>query len=178
MLCERCKKREATVFYTEIINGVKKSVALCESCDAEAEASGDYGKFSFEVSLKGEPLGDINSLFGSLFGIPQYQKRPAEAKKCTLCASTFADLVREGKAGCPECYKVFADELAPTISKIHGAAIHTGNVPERYREGLEKKNLIAETEKELKRAVEAEEYERAAELRDKLRALKSTDANA
>ncbi len=174
MLCEKCKKNAAVIFYKENINGVKRSVALCEKCAAEVEHGLDNGKHAHDQGGFIDPVSGINSIFGSLFGIPQYQKKPAVAKKCTLCGAVFSDLVREGKAGCPECYKVFADELAPTISRIHGAAVHTGASPECFREGRERKEKIAALEADLRSAIEAEEYEKAAELRDKLRALRAS----
>ena len=177
MLCEKCKKNLAVVFYKENINGIKRSVALCEKCAAEAEYGHENGKQNHEFGNYIDHVNEINSIFGSLFGLPQYQKKSAaDTKKCTLCGAVFAELVREGKAGCPECYKVFADELAPTISRIHGAAVHTGASPECFREGRERKAQIAALEGELKAAIEAEEYERAAELRDKLRALRDSNA--
>ena len=113
-------------------------------------------------------------MFGSLFGMPTYHKKAfvGETKKCSLCGSAFSDLVADGKAGCPECYRVFAEELAPTISKIHGSTTHVGNAPERYRAGFERKTKIKNLEAELKNAIAAEEYEKAALLRDELKALR------
>lgn len=173
MLCERCKKNEAVVYYSENVNGNKKAFALCEKCAAEAEKNGEINKPDFGKSLFGDSVNNLNSLFGSLFGIPQYQKRElGERKKCSLCGSAFDDIVNEGKPGCPECYHTFGDELSRTISKIHGAATHTGNAPERFRAGRERKRKIEKVEAELKAAVAAEEYERAAELRDCLKMLR------
>lgn len=166
MLCEKCQKNEAKVYYKETVNGKTRTLSLCRDC--AAEMSGDMGKFGYD-SL----FGDMNSLFGSLFGMPSYHKRTVgDVKKCSLCGSVFQDLVSTGKAGCPECYKTFADELAPTISKIHGATVHKGDAPERYREGFERQARINELESALKAAVAAEEYEKAATIRDELKALR------
>lgn len=180
MLCEKCNKNPATVMYKENINGHVKSFALCAKCASELTEMPGYGK---SVYSQGDSLGDVfenvNSLFGSLFGLPaqQVRRQTGEEKKCTLCGAAFAELVKEGKVGCPECYKVFAEELAPTISRIHGTGVHMGTAPERYKEGRERKERIAELESKLKRAVEAEEYEEAAKLRDELRKLKSEDGD-
>ena len=166
--------------YKENINGHVKSFALCAKCASELTEMPGYGK---SVYSQGDSLGDVfenvNSLFGSLFGLPaqQVRRQTGEEKKCTLCGAAFAELVKEGKVGCPECYKVFAEELAPTISRIHGTGVHIGTAPERYKEGRERKERIAELESKLKRAVEAEEYEEAAKLRDELRKLKSEDGD-
>ena len=166
MLCEKCHKNEAKIYYKETLNGKTRTLSLCKDC--AAEMTGEVGKFYTE-----DPFSDMNSLFGSLFGIPTYHKRAVgEVKKCNLCGSVFQDLVSTGKAGCPECYKTFADELAPTISKIHGATVHRGDAPERFREGFERKAKICELEAALKSAVAAEEYEKAATLRDELKSLR------
>ncbi len=176
MLCEKCNKNPATIMYKENINGQMKSLALCSKCAAEFGELQNFGKSAFNT---GDTIGDVfdnmNSLFGSLFGVPsQYQrKQVTDEKRCTLCGARFSDLVNEGKAGCPECYKVFESELAPTISKIHGGSVHTGTSPERFKEGRERKEKIAELEGKLKKAIETEEYEEAAKLRDMLRELKN-----
>ena len=168
MLCEKCHEKEAVVFYKETINGKTRSVSLCKKCASETEAAGEIGKIGSV-----NPFEDVNSLFGSLFGIPSYHKKAiGEVKKCSLCGSMFSDLVSSGKVGCPECYKIFADELAPTIAKIHGTTVHSGSSPERYREGFERKAKIKELESALRSAVAAEEYEKAAILRDELKALR------
>ena len=167
MLCERCHKNEATVYYKETVNGKTNSLSLCKKC--ASEVTGENGKSVFD-----NPFGEVNSLFGSLFGIPGYNKKSfvGEAKKCSLCGSSFSDLVSSGKAGCPECYRVFSEEFTPTISKIHGSTAHVGSVPDRYRAGFERKEQIQKLEEALKSAVADEEYEKAAILRDELKALR------
>lgn len=176
MLCERCKKNDAVLFYKESVNGKEKSLALCEKCAAEAEKKGEIGNISFSDPFFSHSADSIDKLFGSLFGLPQYkQKTLSASKKCSLCGATFADLVSEGKAGCPECYKVFADELADTINNIHGTTVHNGNAPSRFRHDREKKKKIKNLQDELKKAVHEEQYERAAEIRDELKALKNEE---
>lgn len=176
MLCEKCKKNEAVVFYKEIVNGQKRSFSLCEKCAAEMESTGGIHKMN--DTIWSEPFGDVSSIFGSLFGLPKYQPRAvSEVKKCTLCGAAFSDLVSEGKAGCPECYRVFAEELSPTVTRIHGAAVHTGGAPERHRAGRERKAQIASLEADLKTAIAAEEYENAACIRDKLKELRDGSAD-
>ncbi len=173
MLCEKCGKNQAVVFYRESVNGKEKSLSLCEHCAAEAERSGEIEKLDFSQGFWSDPFKDMNSIFGTLFGVPQYQKKQlGEAKKCPLCGATFQDLVSEGKAGCPECYKTFADELSGTIGRIHGATSHTGSAPGKFRAGRERRREISSLEHELKSAVSDENYERAAEIRDRLRELR------
>ena len=153
MLCQKCKKRQATVYYKQTINGVTRQIALCDSC-AGAESTG------FD-------------LFGSLFA-----GRPtAPTKRCTLCGSTYAELARRGKAGCAKCYEVFAEELSPTLAEMHGADAHyvgrgalSEDTPATEPAPAEDPAVTA-LRAELAEAIENEDYERAAELRDKIREL-------
>lgn len=165
MICERCKKKEATVFYEETINGASRSYSLCAECAAELNKSGEFsGLFS---------LGGVSSLhdqlFGGLFGLSDAH---AKARKtCPLCASTFSDFQKDGKTGCPECYKVFSEELKNTIRSIHGNVKHIGRSPSKFRKNREKENELKELKTKLKEAIANENFELAAELRDKVRAL-------
>ena len=170
MLCEKCKKKEATIMYKEIINGQKGSYALCADCASE------MGVLDGTKKLISDPFDEMNSLFGSLFGIATHQKKQlTEEKKCSLCSITFKELAAEGMAGCPQCYSDFADELSASISRIHGSSVHTGSAPAEFMEGREKKRQIEALEKELRAAVEAEEYEKAASLRDRLREIRNSE---
>lgn len=182
MLCEKCGKNEATFYYRENVNGTEKSYKLCSACAAEMQKSGEIRTgmgedpmtkmmklFSGDDLIGGDLLGS-DSLFGRLMGTSQ---ATGKAKSCALCGSSFQDIAKSGKAGCPACYETFAAELAPSIRRIHGRTSHTGQIPARFREENEKKQKIAALEAELKEAVKNENYERAAELRDILRDLRN-----
>lgn len=115
MLCEKCKKNEASVFYRENINGKERKYSLCPECAAELEKNGEI-KFSAFPHLSDmndfAPFGDfgsLNSIFGSLFS-PESRRsgRISSGKKCPLCGATFNELAAEGRVGCPECYNTFA----------------------------------------------------------------------
>lgn len=177
MLCEKCKKNTATVFYRETVNGKTKSWSLCPDCAAELEKKG-------EISLDTEnfwsdPFADVfgGGLLSSFFGLPA-ARQAVSGKKCTLCGATFDDLVREGKVGCPKCYDVFGDELEDSIRRIHGTSSHTGRVPSRLRDGFDRKKKIAALEKDLKAAIREERFEDAAAMRDELKTLRDAGENA
>ncbi len=170
MLCEKCGKNEATVMYKESINGKKSSYALCAECASQ------LGVFESAKKISADPFENMNSLFGTLFGLSPYKSHTAvEEKKCSLCGATFRELAAEGMVGCPNCYREFADELSATIAKIHGSSHHTGGAPSEFAADRERKREIADAERALKEAVAAEEYEKAALLRDKLRELKNNE---
>lgn len=182
MLCERCKKNEATYYYRENVNGTEKAYHLCSECAKELEKAGEIKGFGQDKLFNGFFDGeDLGSVFSALFA-PSAKKnrsinRSPEKTKCSLCGASIDELAREGKAGCPKCYEVFADELAESIRRIHGRSSHTGREPMKLREKNETKRKIASLEGELKESVKSENYERAAELRDEIRALRSAEEN-
>lgn len=177
MLCEKCGKNEATFYYKENINGMEKAYHLCADCAKKLEESGEIRSFDGNFFDSMNKIFSGDNLFGSLFApIGQRHALGAgnrEKKTCPLCGSTFEDIVENGKLGCPMCYEVFGDALPATIQRIHGRTKHTGNVPKRFRAALEAKEKLQKLEDELHEAVKNEEYEKAAELRDAIRALKN-----
>ena len=156
MLCEHCKKREATVKYVEVINGVKTEHNLCTQCAAHA----DLGQFS--ALFEGEfPLGKL------LSGLLGTQETEEEDEKysgvvCPTCGTTYEEFVKDSRFGCPDCY----------IGEAAGPGEDPVNIPE-----LSKEEKIRLMEARLKDAVRREEYEEAAKLRDEIRALKEEKQN-
>lgn len=151
MLCSKCHKNEATVFYKQNINGEVREYALCSHCASEG----------------GNLFSSLN-LFGSLFS-NDLDKR--EHNRCTLCNSTIEDIRKRGKAGCSECYKVFKTELEPMIRSIHSAGSHKGRTPLVFAEKRKDEEKLRQLRTELNTAIEHEEYEQAALLRDRIREL-------
>ena len=160
MICSNCKSNNASFFYTQNINGKETSVALCQSCAAKSGITGSM----------------VPPLFNSFFTNAKREKSSYEAtKKCSLCALSFGDILKMGKVGCPECYNTFKEELGDTIRSIHGAAKHVGLTPsgtvttEAVKKELSEEEILRER---LNEAIKAENYEEAAILRDKIKALK------
>lgn len=197
MTCQRCKKNPATFFYEENVNGQKKKYVLCAECADELRRSGELS-MSFPtspLSLFGDAGEDLFSgLFGGYALPATHQPR---TKRCPLCGLRFSDIVNDGKVGCPMCYKTFAEELEPTLSGIHGSAVHRGRRPMKLRKASAKdaeavkSTAEAETEipvaeekapdeltqlrAELKKAIAEEAFEKAAELRDRIKGLEGSD---
>lgn len=174
MLCEKCKKKDATVFYEETINGKTRSYSLCGECATAMKQSGelslgdDLGENLFGASHFGT-LSD--NLFGSLFGLPEITR--TTRKLCPLCHSSFEDLRRSGKAGCPSCYHTFAAELESTIRSIHGNVKHIGRSPAKVNEQKTEKSRLEELRESLAHAISEENFEYAATLRDEIRTLET-----
>lgn len=172
MLCEKCKKKEATVFYEETINGSSRSYSLCSDCADEMQESGELTlhKGFFGTSSIGSLT---DGLFGGLFTIPDTVR--TSRKLCPLCHASLESLKRSGRVGCPRCYDTFADELRGSIRAIHGAVKHVGKSPKK-REAAQapqaETNTHLDTLKvELKAAIAEENFEKAAALRDEIRAI-------
>ena len=173
MLCEKCKKKEATVFYEETINEKSRSYSLCADCAKALKQSGELtmgqglGDF-FSVS----PFGTLaDGLFGGFFGLPE---TPRTSKKhCPLCGASFEDFRRSGQAGCPSCYETFSVELKSTLHSIHGNAAHVGRAPAKCKKQTVEKSRLEELRDELARAIAEENFENAAKLRDEIRELQN-----
>lgn len=180
MLCDRCQKRDAQVLYTEIINGVKAEQHLCEECAT------NYTSFQMEKPLLNSDL-TLNSLLSTLLGSynSSTEKKFGEQKQgytCENCGTTFEGFLTRGRFGCSQCYRTFHNELDKTLRRIQGAGTHTGKRPNGYESASDKvlANLSEEERlsMELQQAIEKEEFEEAARLRDLIRLKKEEAGNA
>lgn len=173
MLCEKCQKNQASVFYKETAFGKTKSYSLCSACAEELEKKGEIKLDTSHIFS--DPFGDWlgDGFFGSLFA-PRSGSGQAlpQAKRCSLCGSSIQDLAASGKAGCPKCYEVFSAELESSIRRIHGSTGHTGRVPGKHRAHVERKKKQQELETSLKKAIAEERFEDAATIRDALKSLR------
>lgn len=173
MLCEKCKKRTATVFYNENINGKTRSFSLCGDCAAKLREKGDIRDITSMIGSFADPFSDLHdNLFGGFFGLPA-QKALSEQKKCPTCGFSYLDISKRGKVGCCGCYSFFAEELMPMLHSIHGTTAHTGSVPSRHRAKRERNERLKILKKQLREAVDSENYELAATLRDEIRILQA-----
>lgn len=178
MLCERCQEREATIFYTEIINGVKNEHNLCSDCAQEL----DFGdELPFAELLAG--------ILGAYAG--GSSEKPADTMEqvvCPACKMSYREFIKQGVFGCEDCYGVFAPLIEENIKQIQGSNVHTGKRPlYNYNKNNDslldqevgEKDQVLILKERLKEALKTEDYEEAARLRDEMRALKErigTDA--
>ncbi|MCX7805680.1 MAG: UvrB/UvrC motif-containing protein [Planctomycetota bacterium] len=163
MKCENCEKRDAIVHLTEIRDGVKHEMHLCEQC---AAAKGlPAGKMSF-------PIADL--LAGiAVSGVAVKSSKKARETVCPACGITLAEFQTSGRFGCAEDYVAFQDEVVPLIEKIHDASQHIGKTPAQSGNRATDDGEIRRLQAELKKAVQREDYEKAAEIRDAIRKLES-----
>lgn len=161
MICENCGSTDAVVHLTQIVNNQMSTHHLCEKCAAEKglESAPD---------LSNLPLMEV---IGQL--TDQVQDNPnLGGVECSFCGLTFADFRRTGRLGCPHCYETYGSQLPRLLQKIHGGARHVGKVylpPDPTASEMEKR--LEGLRRKLDRAVQSEDFERAAELRDEIRTL-------
>ncbi len=171
MLCEKCKKNNASFFFEENINGKKRSFALCGECAEEMKKNGELNVGTSIFDSAFFPSSFHNDIFGGLFSDAKMLPKSSGEKSCPGCGYTFSEFRRVGKAGCSQCYTTFAAELAPSIRSIHGNAKHIGRAPAKAKAKNKKENELKALKKELKAAISDENFEQAAILRDKIREI-------
>lgn len=158
MECQRCNKKESTVHLTKIVNGEKNEIYLCEDCARETNQMpfGANNPFSFQNLLSGLLTPETNNPFMQ------------QDLKCDTCGLNYKDFTKKGLLGCTDCYGAFNSKLEPLLKRIHGSIKHNGKVPKRRGGVLRVKREIEELRKELKQEIAKENFEKAAELRDRI----------
>jgi protein arginine kinase activator len=169
MNCEKCGERAAQVRYTEYREGESKKLMICFEC---AKSLG------FEVDpVSGETAAPVPDPSGAAVVLVSTSLQPAvkavpEHERCPQCGLTSAEFQRLSRFGCEKCYEVFAPALDAWFEKIHGASMHRGRLPGAPEElpcTTPNPSEIAELQRLLAHAIENEDFEEAARLRDRLR---------
>ncbi len=193
MLCEKCGNKPAVVRLTKIINNKKSVMNLCADCAEDVQSSVSMPMLDgFGALLSG--LAGFDAFRGPT------QTTSKNVKSCPVCKSTIKTINENGKLGCSECYVTFIDELRPLLRKIHGNCVHNGAMPfmtapqssgsadgevktensvdynaaENIEKVANEESGLSEVEKlrvQMQEAIKAEEFEKAAELRDKIKAI-------
>ena len=156
MKCQSCSN-PATVHLTDIVNGHKKEVHLCEACAEKQEL------------IKNQDL-NLTAILQTVIGQHISQLTDELARlTCPACGIKYMEFRAEGRLGCPHDYEVFRAGLEPLLQKIHRAERHVGKKPRRQPRSAAWQAELVELRHQLRTAVEAEAYEEAARLRDLLR---------
>ena len=159
MQCEKCQCEKATVFLTQIIDGKMHKIDLCEKCAKDMGVT-NASTFSLaDLLIKTEAERETKST--------------RETIVCPSCGFTQEDLSKTGRVGCGKCYEVFQDVLGEALKDMQRSSQHTGKVPQRHL-SLVQENPH-EVEKALNQAIEDENYEAAAALRDQLKRYHQKD---
>ena len=187
MLCQNCGKNEVTFRYTQVINGVKKEMNLCDNCAKELGLK-DIN-FNMPISFSSFLSDFFNEYNDNL--LPSFIG--TEAKKCNSCGTTFEDFINSGEFGCSDCYDVFENRISPILKNLQGANRHMGrgyrkimseidnknkeqNVKETTNKG-QKKSKLEKLQKDLQKAIKDERYEDAARIRDEIKEMENSKKN-
>jgi len=160
MVCDACKQQQATVHLTEIVNGEMTELHLCEAC---ANQKGAQVESHFGLSDLLAGLAD--------FAKTEEVEEEVTARACPSCGMTYNDFRKVGRLGCSECYTTFKRSLSGLLKRIHGSTHHLGKSPTQVAKLPTVKLELAEFRKRLERAIEMEEFEEAAHLRDQIREM-------
>lgn len=166
MLCDRCKQRPAKVHFTKIVNNEKYEQNLCEECSKEVH------NFTFGT----DPDFSLNKFLANLLSYDQPNSGVGmgyKTERCENCGLTYDQFTQGGKLGCSQCYRVFRDKLDPLLNRIHSSGVHKGKVPDRAGGKLKVEREIEALKYELRELVSREEFEKAAEVRDKIKELET-----
>ena len=160
MVCQICGKNEATVEFTEIINDQVKQLHLCDKCAQERGIEMEQGF-------------GISDFMAGMSGSADKAQDESVLLKCEKCGMAFEDFRKIGRLGCGNCYIAFKQNLMPLLKRIHGSTRHVGKAPKEVdeKDGKKKVSEVQELRWQLQRAVDNEEFEEAARLRDRIKAL-------
>lgn len=161
MQCQICNKNEATIHLTDITDGVRTEMHVCENCAHEQG-----------IAVKSHI--PVNELLSSLLAVQPSDDEldgPSEEKlTCPNCGFTLDQFRKEGVLGCPHDYEIFEQSLLPLIQKAHdGKTAHCGKLPSKTPKDTRKQIELLKLRQQLEDAVRSEDYELAAELRDRIK---------
>ena len=158
MNCEKCHKNHATIHLTAIEGGVKKEAHLCDEC---ARQTGVALKYNFSIS----------DLLGNLMEAPPKASPKGSQIRCPECGITYSEFKTKARLGCANDYEVFRTELLRLLEKIHGSTQHAGKMPHTVDAQVRKENELIRLKRDLDAVVKTEDFEKAAEIRDRIRSL-------
>ena len=154
MKCHHCDN-QATVHLTQILNGQMHKMDLCESC---AQANGVTNPENLSIgTLMDSTEVDTDASAGAMV--------------CESCGTTHQDFKKGGRLGCEACYHVFRPVLDPLLEGMHAGTQHRGKIPSGSESRVKFEQSVDDLKKQLLTAIENENFEKAAELRDQLKAL-------
>ena len=162
MYCENCGINTANFHLLKIINGTKTEYNLCGDCAAKLGYTLDLRPAGMNATGM-NALGGINipaAIFPELT-----TPKSVELPKTCHCKMSFQDFHKNGLLGCPVCYTTFEQELSEFIKRLQGANEHVGRRPDDDPTKVE----LTILRQKLKQAVDNEDYETAAKLRDEIK---------
>lgn len=172
MLCQKCHKKTASVFISSIINGQETRTYLCDNCVKDYQLFNFQDPFSIKDVIYKFKVDEEDSIGQEKENLLQIDDDNEEKEIiCPNCSSTYNEYRETGKLGCSRCYEVFKKQLNPILKNIYGYEEYIGKMPKEYNKHIHISKEIKILKEDLNRAVEKEEYEKAADIRDKIKEL-------
>lgn len=186
MLCQNCGKNEVNFKYTQVVNGVKKEMALCDKC---AKKLGLYNMdFSMPISMSSF-LGDMLNEYENEAFLPSFSS--IATSECNKCGTDYDEFIETGLLGCENCYDIFTNKIDSLLKNIHGSNRHVGRISKflesnnnldefknterkaesklKSKEEKNKESKVEELKEKLNKAIKEERYEDAAKIRDEIK---------
>lgn len=171
MVCQKCKKNEASIHIVKVQNGEKEEIWMCEICAKE------ISKVHIDLFSGNKIDKNFEKVIGDLFQVVDNNVGNKTEKKidiiCTNCGQTYSNFKNTGKLGCPKCYDNFRQALEPVIIKLQNGLEHIGKIPKMDEEEFVERKRIVKLKEQLQLCILSEEYERAAEIRDEIKTLET-----
>src|SRR5881296_3707051 len=164
MLCQICGKNPATVHFTEIHDNTMSEIHVCERCSEERGLQAPQAKQKFDIA---------DLIAGMVDSVTSTEEERVGHVQCPGCGLLYSSFKETGRLGCSECYSAFQFQLRPLLRRIHGDTRHRGKSPAHSSGAVTSTRQIQRLHDELQRAVEREDFEAAAGLRDEIRKLET-----
>jgi len=162
MKCQSCSAA-ATVHLTDIVQGQKREMHFCQAC-AEKQQLIKKQELNLPAILQTLISTHIGPLTDELARLT-----------CPACGIKYMEFRSEGRLGCPYDYQVFQSGLEPLLKRIHRSARHQGKIPKCSAANAVRQGEILELYGKLRAAIDAEEYEEAARMRDLIKQKEAPD---
>ena len=160
MKCQKCHN-PATLHITEVLGETQfEELHLCEQC---------ANKYLYEPQQKGALKGVAGEALSE-----SEETAALNQRECPHCGIKFVEFRNTGRLGCPHDYQEFREELSPLLENIHGETRHCGKTPRRLPQSKQTQSELIQLRNRLKQAINKEDYEEAAKLRDKIKTLEES----
>lgn len=203
MLCQKCNKKVATVFISTIVNGQNSQMYLCTDCAKEFHDNMNpdmkipfpindiLSNMSFDEDTVKDLIKGLKEMerSGELKGMLEQEHTDNNQQlentsdvvdkdekvdiTCSVCNTSFEDYKNTGKLGCSKCYSTFEKQLKPIIESIYGYSEHIGKFPKNEFKDVQAIREVEHLKEQLNIAIQEEEYEQAAKLRDEILELEA-----
>ncbi|MFO0454974.1 MAG: UvrB/UvrC motif-containing protein [Planctomycetota bacterium] len=164
MKCQKCEK-PATFHITDLTVEPLMALHLCPDC----------AKQYLQPEQAALPAPTMSSVIDKQLKLEQTAEelKELDSKSCPVCGVSFFEFRQAGRLGCPHDYEFFQSELEPLLLNVHGNTKHVGKHPRRTPLENETTNQVIQQRRELRDAVETEDYERASRIRDQIRTFET-----